>query len=36
MIPSKDKELIIPMKKTKLKFNQSKVNFEILFGNFDN
>lgn len=36
IIPSKDKEIIIPIKKTKLKFNLSKIKFEILFGNFEN
>ena len=36
IIPSRDKEIVIPFKKTKLKFNLSKIKFEILFGNFEN
>lgn len=36
MIPARDKQILIPFKRTKLKFNQSKINFEILYGNAEN
>lgn len=33
-IPAIPKDLVIPVKRIKLKLNQSKINYEILFGDY--